>query len=72
MFMAEQFTESHKEFQLSMNPDFDEDQEYLMDMNRYLDFSFKEDPTIAFIKTNRLEEMTEDQEKGGFDGYTYE
>lgn len=33
-----------------MNPDFDVDQEYLMDIDRYLEFSYDKDPTIAFFR----------------------
>ena len=48
---AEQFTESHREYRLSEDPDFDEDQEYLIDLSRKLEFTYKKDPTVAFIKS---------------------
>lgn len=74
MFMAEQFTESHKEFQLSMNKDFDEDQEYLLDINRFLEFSHKSDPTIGYVRTERQKETrTEEQiTANAFDPWLFE
>lgn len=65
------FTEKFLEWQLTQDPEFDEDQEYLVDMARDLRWSYKNDSSIAYIRRAKNPDYKE-KEKHEFDEYVYE